>query len=87
VAEHLDTARAELLAFTASLARYDCPQRWSRGPRSQRGPQPPWLAGSRQLWPSQGHGPLSSRATTQVGTGHGRHPPVRGTIPSAARPE
>jgi putative transposase len=27
VAEHLDAARAELLAFTASLARYGCPQR------------------------------------------------------------
>ena len=25
VAEHLDAARAELLAFTASLARYGCP--------------------------------------------------------------
>ena len=78
VAEHLDAARADLLAFTA-FPKQIWRQIWSPNPRTQQGDPPPHrrahsapskTRGSSNL---QSPGPFWSRPGHEVGTKNRRH--------------
>ena len=88
VAEHLDAARAELLALPPSLSRYACPQTGEVVDGDHN------AARNLRDWPDHAScGPVRATApsvpgsTNQVGTGHGADAGSSGAVGAPVRPD